>query len=259
MYTVITENDESQWDDQTGQSYHFPRQYLSFLQPGTKVIYYKGRMTNKKFKDKRLSKEPHYFGHATIGKVYNEKGTNNYYATIEACELFLKAVPNKVNGSYIEQIPKGRETNYWRNGVRPINENVYNRILKNEYISYIQLNDLQKNEFESYRTEGGQKQKFTTYYERDRRSRDLAVGIHGYACMVCDFNFGRFYGIWGEGFIHVHHKIPLSTQKKRGKVVPKTDMIVVCPNCHAMIHRQKDKVLTLEELQKLIKKAKSGR
>jgi predicted HNH restriction endonuclease len=259
MYAVITENDESQWDDHTGVTYHFPKQYLNFLKPGTKVVYYKGKMTNKKFEDKRLSKEPHYFGKAIIGNVYDEQGTRNYYATIEDCELFLKAVPNKTNGNYLEQIPKGRESNYWRNGVRPISENDYNKIVNHEYVSYVQFNDLQTDQLESSREEGGQKQIFTTVYERDRISRDLAISIHGYACMICHFNFRNFYGTWGEGFIHVHHITPLSVQKQRGKVNPKTDMIVVCPNCHAMIHRRKDKVLTLEDLQEFIAKAKTSR
>jgi len=38
MYTIITENDESQWDDDTGVLYHFPKKYLKHLQPGTNVI-----------------------------------------------------------------------------------------------------------------------------------------------------------------------------------------------------------------------------
>jgi 5-methylcytosine-specific restriction enzyme A len=259
MFAVITENDESQWDDHTGKSYHFPKQYLNFLKPGTKVIYYKGKMINRKYSDKRLSKEPHYFGKAIIGDVYNEQGTKNYRAIIENCELFSKAVPNKINDNYLEPIPKGRESNYWRNGVRPINENVFNRIVNHEYISYIHLHDQQEDEFVSSREEGGQKLIYTTVYERDKVSRDLAISIHGYACMVCHFNFRNFYGTCGEGFIHVHHITPLSIAKKRGKVNPKTDMIVVCPNCHAMIHRRKDKILTLEELQNNIKEAKGSR
>jgi predicted HNH restriction endonuclease len=254
MFAIITENDISKWDDQTGIKYHFPARYLDYLKPGTKVIYYKGRMTDKRFLENRMSKLPHYFGVATIGKVLQEKGTKNYYATIENYSLFLKPVPFKINGKTLETIPNHRKTNYWRNGVRPINEVTYNRIVSNEYISYIKLNDLRQNELESYRIEGGKKKIYTTIYERDKKSRDKAVAIHGYACMVCNFNFSKVYGTWGEGYVHVHHLYPLSIQKERGLVNPKTDLVVVCANCHSMIHRKKDKVLTIKELKAFMKK-----
>ncbi len=49
MYAVIVENDVSQWDDDTGVLYHFPKRYLKYLQPGTHVIYYKGRIKDKAY------------------------------------------------------------------------------------------------------------------------------------------------------------------------------------------------------------------
>ena len=44
--------------------------------------------------------------------------------------------------------------------------------------------------------------------------------------------------------------------KKDEEVVidPKTDLICLCPNCHRMVHRYKDKVLTLEELKGILSK-----
>ena len=29
QYTIITENDESEWDDKTGEKYHFPSRYVN--------------------------------------------------------------------------------------------------------------------------------------------------------------------------------------------------------------------------------------
>ncbi len=75
-YTVITENDESQWEDQTGSVYHFPNRYLRYLQPGTKVLYYKGKMKDKQFADTRLSADPHYFAVAEIGGVWPDPKSN---------------------------------------------------------------------------------------------------------------------------------------------------------------------------------------
>lgn len=35
MPVVIVENDTSQWDDQTGTVYHFPKRYQKWLAQGT--------------------------------------------------------------------------------------------------------------------------------------------------------------------------------------------------------------------------------
>lgn len=56
------------------------------------------------------------------------------------------------------------------------------------------------------------------------------------------------------GVIHVHHITPLSEIGERYKLDPVKDLRPVCPNCHAMIHRQKPS-LTIEELKALMTKA----
>jgi 5-methylcytosine-specific restriction protein A len=65
-------------------------------------------------------------------------------------------------------------------------------------------------------------------------------------------NFGDVYGEIGKGFIHIHHLIPISEIGTEYKINPITDLIPVCPNCHAMIHRTKQP-LTIQELKSLIK------
>ena len=34
MPTIIVENDVSQWEDRTGEVYHFPKRYRELLLPG---------------------------------------------------------------------------------------------------------------------------------------------------------------------------------------------------------------------------------
>ncbi|HJW31984.1 MAG TPA: HNH endonuclease [Holophagaceae bacterium] len=53
----------------------------------------------------------------------------------------------------------------------------------------------------------------------------------------CGFDFVERYGAIGEGFAHVHHLTPLSEFEKSGRKVHLKDLAIVCPNCHAMIHR----------------------
>ena len=93
-FAVITENDESQSHDETGVRYHFPKRYFKFLSPGTKVAYYKGRLKDDAFAEKRLSPDPHYFGLATIGKVYPdaESTKGDFFATIDDFAAFTNPV-----------------------------------------------------------------------------------------------------------------------------------------------------------------------
>ena len=106
-------------------------------------------------------------------------------------------------------------------------------------------------DLESYGTDGTKKTRYTTYYERNPFYRAKAIEIHGLACMACGMDFEGLYGEWGAGFIHVHHNRPVS-ETGPTRINPKTDMSVVCPNCHAMIHRKRDTTLTIPEVQRLL-------
>ena len=101
--------------------------------------------------------------------------------------------------------------------------------------------------------EGALKQVYVNKYERDRNARDKCIEANGCVCRVCGMNFEKIYGELGKGFIHVHHIVPISTIGKEYKLNPVKDLVPVCPNCHAMLHRGKDgKTVTIAELKKLI-------
>ena len=38
----------------------------------------------------------------------------------------------------------------------------------------------------------------------------LARNVHGVTCAACGFDFGDFYGPYGEGFIEIHHLLPIA-------------------------------------------------
>ena len=88
-------------------------------------------------------------------------------------------------------------------------------------------------------------------YERNPAFREAAIEIQGYKCKVCGFDFEEFYGDIGHGYIEVHHIKPLSEGEQNPD--PATDLVVVCSNCHKMIHRDKKKTLSPEDLKKRIK------
>ncbi len=89
-------------------------------------------------------------------------------------------------------------------------------------------------------------------YERSRINRAACIEIQGTSCKICGFCFGDFFGDFGEGFIHVHHIVPVSEMKESYILNPGTDLIPVCPNCHAMFHRKKPPLLP-ETLKKMFK------
>ena len=92
-------------------------------------------------------------------------------------------------------------------------------------------------------------------YERNPKARAACIAHHGYACSVCGFDFKSVYGAIGEGFIHVHHIVAIGTIGKEYEVDPIKDLIPVCPNCHAMIHRN-ETALTVEQLRKILQEIK---
>lgn len=260
-YIVIVEQDESIYRDKTGLEYHFPNsKYLKRISEGDRVIYYKGRLksSNEKIKKSRLSKEPHYFGIGTVDKITPDKElTNHSVAIIKDYVRFPKAVPFKIKGAYVEETFGYSNHFMGGNSVREQPKEVFDKILK---LAEIDISDLSQSEYNDYNQgesgslesywEGNKKKVFTTVFERNSQLRERAVAIHGLSCVVCSFNFEEKFGDWGAGFIHIHHLNPISDGKGTQKEVnPSTDLVPVCPNCHAMIHRKKSKTLDIEELK----------
>lgn len=89
-------------------------------------------------------------------------------------------------------------------------------------------------------------------YERDPRARKKCIEHHGTRCSVCELDFGKRYGEIGDGFIHVHHLRPLGRLKSSYRLDPLLDLVPVCPNCHAMLHRR-DPPYDIEQLRALLR------
>lgn len=70
-----------------------------------------------------------------------------------------------------------------------------------------------------------------------------------YECMLCGFDFQKEYG---ELYIECHHIIPIS-ELNEGEKTNINDILLVCANCHRMLHRKKD-WKTVEELRDIVKK-----
>jgi 5-methylcytosine-specific restriction protein A len=102
-------------------------------------------------------------------------------------------------------------------------------------------------------TEGASKLIAVNTYERSAEARAQCIAHHGYTCAACEFDFEKVYGDIGQHFIHVHHIVPLSDIRKQYTCDPIHDLIPVCPNCHAIIHRTQPP-LTIDELKNHLKR-----
>ena len=100
-------------------------------------------------------------------------------------------------------------------------------------------------------TEGGPAAMWMDRFERNPAAREACISAHGSRCAVCEMSFGDVYGITMKGLIHVHHVTPVSQTTGKHKVDPVSDMLPVCPNCHAVIHWG-PRPLTVEEVRALL-------
>jgi predicted HNH restriction endonuclease len=125
--------------------------------------------------------------------------------------------------------------------------------LANEQQIFVDLNNLS----DAKLLEGIQKTITATVYERNQTARTECLNHWKYSCLVCGFNFEKTYGELGKNYIHVHHIRQISTRKEEYEIDPINDLVPVCPNCHSMIHKNKEP-LTIDELRNLISKNKKA-
>lgn len=100
--------------------------------------------------------------------------------------------------------------------------------------------------------EGGQIQheKLASETKRSPRARAKCLELHGTACFICGYDSMKLYGI--PGIIEVHHLHPLADGTER-ETDPQIDLVPLCPNCHALVHKKKGKgCYTVNEARKLL-------
>jgi 5-methylcytosine-specific restriction endonuclease McrA len=94
-------------------------------------------------------------------------------------------------------------------------------------------------------------------YERDAPARAACLNHFGYLCQICKVDLSTVYGPIAAGLVHVHHLRPLSQIAGEYEVRPEQDLIPVCPNCHAVVHRH-DPPLTPDEVREMISQTGTG-
>ena len=105
------------------------------------------------------------------------------------------------------------------------------------------------------------------HYSRERcrtlitkKRNDFAVRNGGRVyCEVCGFDFRQHYPpALGDGFIEVHHLAPLYGRDEPLRTTL-ADLLLVCSNCHRMIHRTRDADANLTSLREHFSNANAPR
>lgn len=93
-------------------------------------------------------------------------------------------------------------------------------------------------------------------YERSPKNRAKAIEIHGTTCKACGFEFNKFYGRdLARDFIEVHHLDSITSSVR--VIDPENDLVPLCANCHRMVHRKRGAILSVDDLIKAIRKART--
>ena len=83
-----------------------------------------------------------------------------------------------------------------------------------------------------------------------KKKQQVLKSTGSLACEACGFNFRDRYGERGSGYAECHHAKPVSELKpsERTKL---GDLVVLCANCHRMVHRRRP-WLSLDELRTVL-------
>lgn len=102
---------------------------------------------------------------------------------------------------------------------------------------------------------------------RSKRLRDEAIRKfkreHGgrLICEVCEFDFEETYGALGEDYIVVHHKESVHSMEIEGERATLEEALEkvapLCSNCHSMVHRRLGELLSIEELKRIVARARA--
>jgi 5-methylcytosine-specific restriction protein A len=168
-----------------------------------------------------------------LQKILQEKGIQGLETALLSLSQHLDYYEEKSNAS----VKKRRE----------IYDKYYEKI-ENNISEPIYADEVDPTENYS---EGKTKKVLINSYERNPIARKKCLEHYGLNCQACGFNFEETFGEIGKNFIHVHHKIDISTIGKEYSVNPINDLIPVCPNCHSMLHKKKP-AYTIEELKQIL-------
>ncbi len=227
-----------EFDDIVGQLYHFPQQYVSYIQTGETFVYYHPF-------EGAADPERYYFGMGRIGTVRGDPArSDHYYAEVLDYVPFEVAVPyTDDNGRYLE----------WRSGVgtrffssaRRAGQEVFDRILEAAQMEHQAVEEFGLvNEFDNVDKiltdlnehyadlDPRAYQRLVSQIDRPTSiSRALKKKL-GYKCQVCGVE--GFQTKAGGRYVEAHHLRQLH-ELIPGSLITE-NVVIVCASCHSKLH-----------------------
>jgi len=195
----------------------------------------------------------------SLGQNFSRLNENDIFEKIslEAKVLKLKIHPENI---YILdnpiELPRNvySSKNYRISTAKIIEKEVYEKI-KNHVSFYI--HSIENPEF----PDGRERERIHKIKERNTTVVKLAKEQYfnrtrSYKCEICEFDFYEVYGDIGYGYIEAHHIKPVS-EFSTVEMVTIDDFVMLCSNCHKMIHRRRP-WLSYVEINNLLLKAKTS-
>ena len=163
-------------------------------------------------------------GTETTNEISKILGSNHFDSELE--KAFLNYC------EWLGVIPKNNQRTYWKLDMEIVEE-------------------LTSEQFH----EGGIKMRNHLVRERNRKvvkeAKRLFKAAHAgkLFCEICGFDFREKYGKIGDDFIEAHHRVVFSKSVGEHEIRP-SDFVMVCSNCHSMLHRGD---ISISSLKKRIK------
>ena len=167
-------------------------------------------------------------------KLIGGAGRKIYEAAPMGGSMVRKWHPKDWDDGWFQVIAPGRRSEVDRKFYWKIRPQIRDAIIELEWYA---TGEEKASQLPEPRFEGSEVLRLLSIRERDPVLRAACLAFHGYRCLICGSDLGEIYGELGKNCIHVHHIQPLAERKGSGVTDPKTDLIPVCPNCHAIIHR----------------------
>lgn len=228
----------SEYRDTVGELYHYPlTHYRAFMRSGEIFVYYHPWEAE--------DRERYYFGVGRTDDIYEDpEQPDRAYAVILDYTPFDNPVGLKEGGEYLEA-RSGKGTQFFRS-VRPLEPEALMRILRqsrSESVLVREAEDLASEEDSDYeilqrfnrryeKISPAAHRRMTLQIDRPTRVSRALKSLLGSRCQICSRE--GFRTASGELYAEAHHLEPLH-RKSPGSLVT-DNILIVCPNCHAMLH-----------------------
>lgn len=148
-----------------------------------------------------------------------------------------------------------------RQRVDLVDSKVLARLKRERALPKSSLPVVEKDLDQDFYAEGLRRVREAQFFQRNSDLARDARRLYGYACQACGFDFERYYGCIGKGYIECHHINPLSERDEQEWTAEVRtqlqDVVVLCANCHAVVHRCTP-AYTLQELTGLLQTTNLG-